>query len=74
MLKAAPERLEKHFGRSAASHLRLEALPASFVSSFFDVVACLVSDEVAAYHARITDVLTSGFESLQMDLRSIVEL
>lgn len=66
-LMVARERLQQHLGRSAASHLPLESLLASSVFSFFDRVSRLVSDEMAAHRATITDVVASVFKGLERE-------
>lgn len=64
----------QHCGRSTASNLKVEWFLASLVFGFLDKVAGLVSAELAAYRARLTDVISSVSDSLQLDLQSIVEL
>lgn len=71
---AVCERPEQHLGRSAVSHLRLDSFLSTTVPRFVKRVACLVSDEVAANRARLTDVVASAFDSLEMDLQFIAEL
>lgn len=73
-LTAPRERLEQHFGRSAARHLRVESLLSSSVSSFVDRVTSFVSEEVAAYHATLTDLVASVSDSLESDSQSDVDL
>lgn len=51
------ERLEKHSGRSATSHARVESLLSSSVSCFVNAVSCFVNDEIAANRARGTSVV-----------------
>lgn len=46
----------------------------SSVSRIVDRVTPLMTDEVAAHGARLTGVVTSAFDSLELDLWSIVEL
>lgn len=53
---------------------RIKALVVSFIFSFGDRVAGLMSDEVADHCARLTDVLALTSEILAMYLPSIVKL
>lgn len=71
---AARERPEQHRGRSTNSHSQLESLLISLDSGFVDRVVRLVTDEMAIYRARRTDVVASAFDNLGLDARSILEL
>lgn len=73
-LKATPEQLEQHPGHSAASHLQLESLFAPSVSRFFDKVAGIVSDKVAAHRARLVDVCPPVSVIMELYFGSILEL
>lgn len=68
------EQLEQPLGCLAASHLRLNLLLASAVSHFVDKGACLVKSGGAARRARVTDVVTSASEGLELDSWYIVEV
>lgn len=52
-LMAVRERIEQHCRLFSAGHLRLEPLLVTPDSSFVDMVACLVSDEMAAHWRRL---------------------
>lgn len=73
-LTAAHKRLEQRSGWSPASQLRIELLLSSSVSHFISGATTLVHVEVAAHLARTTSVVASALESLELDLRSLVEL
>lgn len=69
----ALERLKQHHGRLAASHLDLSRW--SWLGFIFaKKVAFLLSNEVAAHHARLRDVVTSVSSSLELDLWSNVKV
>lgn len=70
----APERLKKHYGRLAASHLSIWSLLSSSASGFVDRVARLVSDGAAALVVSLTEVLPSVVGSLELDSNSIPDL
>lgn len=72
-MPTASERLEQHCGCLTASHLRIKGLLASSVSGLVDRLACLVRDEVTAHRPRLTDVVASASDSLELDSQSIVE-
>lgn len=71
---AVRKRLEPHHGCSVTSHLRLESLLSPLVSCFVHRVVCLVSYAVAAYHARITSIVTSASGNSELDSWLIVKL
>lgn len=66
------EPLEQHRGSLAASHLRPKSLLASSVAGFVDKMASLVSDKMVAYRARLSDLVDSASDSLDLDSQSIV--
>lgn len=74
VLTTACKRLEQYLGRSAASNMQLELLLASFVHRLVERVTCLLSHKVPAHRARLRDVVTLSTDSLELELRSIVEL
>lgn len=55
-MTAGHGRLEPRFGRLAASNFLLEPFLVSFVSSFSERVASLVSDGESAHRAGLKDV------------------
>lgn len=58
----------------ATSYLWLESLLSSSICNSVDIVACLVSGEVAAHRPRLTNVVASASSSLLLELQSVVEL
>lgn len=73
-LMAERERLEHHSGCSGPRPFLFESLLVSTASSYVDMEARLVNDEVAADCSLPTDVSISASGSLESDLQSIVEL
>lgn len=72
-LASAREQPELHHGRSTARNVPFDRLLASLDSGFVDRLVHLVTDEVVAHRAMLTDVVVSASESLKMDLQSVVE-
>lgn len=68
-LTAARKRPEKHLPWSTASHLWLYSLLPSFFPVSSIVSYLLVGEEVAAYRSRLTCVVASELESLELDSR-----
>lgn len=73
-LTAAREQLERQCGSSTASHLQLALLLSSSGFCFVHGVDRLVNEEIAAHRVWITGVVALASDSLELDLRSIVEL